>query len=68
MVKALETIQNDAEEWLEVQMRRYIYDRSPDRRIWALDRYREMKGLGTWAEKQIAHVKALGLDGPIESH
>lgn len=37
---------------LEDDMRRYLYDRTPERRIKCLDQYRERIGLGTWAESQ----------------
>lgn len=40
------------EELLEEDMRRYLYDREPDRRIVALERYRERKGLAPWGQKR----------------
>ena len=39
------------EERLEDDMRRYLYDRTPDRRLKCLDQYRERKGLPSWHER-----------------
>lgn len=39
-------------EQLENDMRRYLYDKTPERRIQCLDKYRERLGLDTWAESQ----------------
>lgn len=36
------------EERLEADMRRYVYDRDPDRRIKCLEQYRERAGLPPW--------------------
>ena len=36
------------EEQLEADMRRYLYDRTPDRRLKCLQDYRRRKGLPPW--------------------
>lgn len=37
---------------LEADMRRYIFDKTPDRRRMCLEAYRERLGLNSWAEAQ----------------
>lgn len=47
---------------LEADMRRYIFDRTPDRRAACLDRYRERLGLKPWAvakEEEFEAARAL---------
>jgi hypothetical protein len=41
---------------LEQDMRRYVYDKTPDRRIKCLDQYRERLGLESWAEAENQRV------------
>jgi len=47
-----------AADQLEDDMRRYIFDKTPDRRRQCLDRYRERLGLPKWAEAQQAKFDA----------
>lgn len=43
---------------LEEDMRRYIFDKTPERRRQCLDRYRERLGLPKWADAQQAKFDA----------
>jgi hypothetical protein len=40
-------------EQLEEDMRRYLYDRMPDRRITCLTKFQERMGYKPWAERQV---------------
>jgi hypothetical protein len=46
---------------LEEDMRRYIFDKDPARRIMCLDAFRERLGRNTWAEEQqrLSEIKGL---------
>jgi hypothetical protein len=50
------TLQEAADQ-LEDDMRRYLYDKMPDRRIACLERYRKRLGLVPWSEAQAEKVK-----------
>lgn len=39
----------DAADWLEGEMRRYVYDAAPERRIAVLEAYRNKLGLPMWS-------------------
>lgn len=39
-----------AADWLEAEMRRYVYDTSPERRIAVLEKYRRKLGLPMWGD------------------
>jgi len=45
-----------AAERLEQDMRRYIYDKTPERRIKCLDQYRERLELGPWGEADLKNA------------
>lgn len=52
----------DAANQLEEDMRRYIFDKDPERRRTCLDRYRERLDLDTWAKAQDKkHEKAVAI-------
>jgi len=59
-------VEENPVERLEADMRRYIYDKTPDRRIACLTAFQDRMGLKPWAEREeekaAARRKELGFD------